>query len=302
MTLEWSETCSGVHRDAKVVLDACNNFQMACGKLLETREFCALVGPTTIALVLLHDLVEVRAVPGRSLLSTGMAVVQMTTLHGPGTTWVRLATCGVSGLNPVAPGWSHDFSHVTRWEEALGGRPICSRMSLGVSLDAEETWGWLESIWTGPGFSGNSGVSTVALGACRLLPRVFRLLSVPSGGQERHGTALGVPGADLRVFWALGNSRSRSRAPVGSGVPWEYSGACPGLSMTKRRHAVMLGGPGRLITISGVSGVVLVTSWAAGRPRSCLGSREMTGVLRLSSAVGLILSKLKGVFSVPQEG
>ena len=114
MTLERSETCSGVHRDAKVVLDACSNFQMACGKLLETREFCALVGPTTIALVLLHDLVEVRAIPGCSLLSTGMEVVQMTALHGPGTAWACLATSGVSGLNPVAPGWSHDFSHLSR--------------------------------------------------------------------------------------------------------------------------------------------------------------------------------------------
>ena len=45
-----------------------------------------------------------------------------------------------------------------------------------------------------------------------------------------------------------------------------------------------------------VSGVVLVTSWAEGRPRSCLGSREVTGVLRLSSAVGLELFKMKGVF------
>ena len=151
-------------------------------------------------------------------------------------------------------------------------------------------WSW---------FSGNSGVSTVALGACRLLPRLFRLLSVPSGGQERHGTALGVPGADLRVSWARRGFRLRSKSPVGSGVPWKHSGACPGLPMTKGRHAVMLGGPGRLRTISGVPGVVLVTSWAAGMPRSCLGSREVTGVLRLSSAVGLKLSKMKGVFSVP---
>ena len=68
--------------------------------------------------------------------------------------------------------------------------------------------------------------------------------------------------------------------------------------MTKGRHAVMTGGPRWLRNIPGVSGVVLVTSWAAGRPRSCLGSREVTGVLRLSSAVGLKLSKMKGVFSV----
>ena len=72
--------------------------------------------------------------------------------------------------------------------------------------------------------------------------------------------------------------------------------------MTKGRHAVMLGGPGRLRTIPGVSGVVLVTFRAAGRPRSCLDSREVTGVLRLSSAVGLRLSKVKRVFSVPQGG
>ena len=72
--------------------------------------------------------------------------------------------------------------------------------------------------------------------------------------------------------------------------------------MTKGRHAVILGGPGWLRTVPGVSGVVLVTSWATGRPRSCLGSREVTGVLRLSSAVGLKLSKMKGVFSVTQGG
>ena len=70
--------------------------------------------------------------------------------------------------------------------------------------------------------------------------------------------------------------------------------------MTKGRQAVILGGPGRLKTISGVPGVVLVTSWAAGRPRSCLGSREVTGVIKLSSAVGLRLSKYKGVLLVPQ--
>ena len=72
--------------------------------------------------------------------------------------------------------------------------------------------------------------------------------------------------------------------------------------MTKGRHAVLLGGPGRLITIPDVSEIVLVTFWAAGRPRSCLVSREVTGVPRLSSAVGLRLSKMKGVFSVPQGG
>ena len=58
MTLEWSGTCSRIHRDVEVVLGSCSNFQMACGKLLETREPGALMGPTTIALVLLHDLVE----------------------------------------------------------------------------------------------------------------------------------------------------------------------------------------------------------------------------------------------------
>ena len=57
MTLEQSESCSGVHRDAKVVLGSCS-FQMAYGKLLETGKSGTLVGPTTIALVLLHDLVE----------------------------------------------------------------------------------------------------------------------------------------------------------------------------------------------------------------------------------------------------
>ena len=58
MTLGWSEAYSGVHRDAEVILESCSNFQMACGKLLETGESEALMGPTTIVLVLLRDLVE----------------------------------------------------------------------------------------------------------------------------------------------------------------------------------------------------------------------------------------------------
>ena len=160
----------------------------------------------------------------------------------------------------------------------------------------------MESIWTAPGFIENSGAATVASRAYRLLPRLFQLLLVLSSKQGRHETTLSVPRVNLRVFWVLGGSRSRSRTPMGSGVPWKHSGVCPGLLMTKGRHVVMMGGPGRLKTIPDVSGVVLVTSWAAGRLRSCLGSREVTGVLRLSSAVGLRLSKLKGVFSVPQGG
>ena len=85
-------------------------------------------------------------------------------------------------------------------------------------------------------------------------------------------------------------------------VPWKHSGACPGLLIDKGRFLVILGGLGWLQVILDKSGVVLVTFWAEERPRSCLDSREVTGVLRLSSAVGLRLSKLKGVFLVPQEG
>ena len=174
MSLEQSGTCRKVHRDAKVVLESCSNFQMACGKLLETGVPGALLRPTTMALVLLHDLVEHwvasklpetcrwlsregrtvletsgspwvvhcrlvnlgvqsgalestpmalvlvhglvknKTVPGHSWLSTVMPEVQMTALHGPGAAWACLETSGVLGLNPVAPGWSHDFSYVTR--------------------------------------------------------------------------------------------------------------------------------------------------------------------------------------------
>ena len=103
----------GVHRDTKGVLESCSNFQIACGKLLETREFVALMELTTIALVLFHDLVEIRAVPG-CFFSTRIEVGQITALHSPGEVWACLATSGVSRLNPVASGCSHDFSHVTR--------------------------------------------------------------------------------------------------------------------------------------------------------------------------------------------
>ena len=108
-------------RDERIVLETSGSPWVVHCRLVNLGVQSVALESTPMALVLFHGLVENKVVPGHSWLCTEMSEVQMTALQGPGAMWARLATSGALGLNPVAPGWSHDFSHVTRWEEALEG-------------------------------------------------------------------------------------------------------------------------------------------------------------------------------------